>query len=403
MPPYDDSHHFVDLNFTPAEGLEAALHRICAEAEQAARDGKVLLVLSDRSPAPRLRDDPRAARDRRGAPAPRAHRPALRGQSDRRNRHRARSAPLRLPDRLRRDRGLSLSRLPDAARPRRARHPQDQARRSRADRPQLSPRRQERPAQDHLEDGHQHDRQLSRRAACSRSSASTATVVDLCFAGTPSRIGGAGFADAAARRRARSRPRAGTTRCCRRSAACCKYMPDGEYHLFNPDVVMSLQRAVRSGDADDWQAYADAVNQRPPAALRDLLAAATRRSAAIPLDEVESVAAIVRRFDTAAMSLGALSPEAHEALAIAMNRLGGRSNSGEGGEDPARYRQREGLEDQADRVGPLRRHARIPGQCRSAADQDGAGRQARRRRPAARAQGQRDDRAAALRASPASA
>ena len=98
------------------------------------------------------------------------------------------------------------------------------------------------------------------------------------------------------------------------------------------------------------------------------------------------------------MSLGALSPEAHEALAIAMNRLGARSNSGEGGEDPARYGTREDLEDQAGRFGPLRRDAGIPGQRRGAADQDRAGRQARRRRPAARPQGQRHDRAPALRA-----
>src|SRR5207342_3558522 len=82
----------------------------------------------------------------------------------------------------------------------------------------------------------------------------------------------------------------------------------------------------------------DAVNQRPPAALRDLLALDTGSTTPVALDDVEPISAIVRRFDTAAMSLGALSPEAHEALAIAMNRLGGRSNSGEGGEDPLRYR-----------------------------------------------------------------
>src|SRR5690606_17407572 len=82
--------------------------------------------------------------------------------------------------------------------------------------------------------------------------------------------------------------------------------------------------------------YAGHVDTRPPAALRDLLRFRPL-GAPVPLDEVEPVASIVRRFDSAAMSLGALSPEAHEALAIAMNRLGGRSNSGEGGEDPARY------------------------------------------------------------------
>ena len=108
--------------------------------------------------------------------------------------------------------------------------------------------------------------------------------------------------------------------------------------------------------------------------------------------------AMLARFDSAGMSLGALSPEAHEALAIAMNRLGARSNSGEGGEDPARYRHREELQDQAGGLGPLRRDAGVPDQCRGAADQGGAGREARRGRAAARAQGERDDRAAALRA-----
>src|SRR5690606_39961454 len=87
---------------------------------------------------------------------------------------------------------------------------------------------------------------------------------------------------------------------------------------------------------EDGQAYADHVSTRRPAALRDLLRPLAL-GAPVPLEEVETVASIVKRFDSAAMSLGALSPEAHEALAIAMNRLGGRSNSGEGGEDPARH------------------------------------------------------------------
>jgi len=160
-------------------------------------------------------------------------------------------------------------------------------------------------------------------------------VVERCFAGTPSRIGGAGFArlEADARRLAElawdecALPGPG---------GLLRYVHGGEYHQYNPDVVQALQRAVHSGDRRDWKAYSELVDNRPPAALRDLLAL---RPAArpLPLEEVEPVESIVRRFDTAAMSLGALSPEAHEALAIAMNRLGGRSNSGEGGEDPARY------------------------------------------------------------------
>jgi glutamate synthase (NADPH/NADH) large chain len=115
-----------------------------------------------------------------------------------------------------------------------------------------------------------------------------------------------------------------------------KYVHGQEYHAFNPDVVMTLQQAVASGDYAVYRRYAALVNERPPAALRDLLQPVAE-GAAIPLDDVEPLEAIFKRFDSAGMSLGALSPEAHEALATAMNRLGARSNSGEGGEDPARF------------------------------------------------------------------
>src|SRR3569623_246517 len=125
-------------------------------------------------------------------------------------------------------------------------------------------------------------------------------VVALCFTGTSSRIQG------------------------------------GEYHADNPDVVTALRHTVQTGDYADYRKYADFVNQRPVATFRDLL---KFREGLTPIsvDEVEPIEAILPRFDSAGMSLGALSPEAHEALATAMNRLGGRSNSGEGGEDPARY------------------------------------------------------------------
>ncbi len=115
-----------------------------------------------------------------------------------------------------------------------------------------------------------------------------------------------------------------------------KYVHGEEYHAYNPDVVQLLQKAVQNGDYEVYLRYAETVNTRPVAMLRDLMQLRLAGEP-IPLDEVEPVEAIVKRFDSAGMSLGALSPEAHEALAIAMNRLGGRSNSGEGGEDPARY------------------------------------------------------------------
>ena len=121
----------------------------------------------------------------------------------------------------------------------------------------------------------------------------------------------------------------------------------------------------------------------------------------VPLDEVEPAAEIVRRFATGAMSFGSISREAHTTLAIAMNRIGGKSNTGEGGEEAAALqaaaeRRLDALGDQAGGLGPVRRHHRIPGQCRRPADQDGAGRQARRRRAIARPQGRQDDRQGAL-------
>ncbi|RMH88994.1 glutamate synthase large subunit [Lysobacter pythonis] len=161
-------------------------------------------------------------------------------------------------------------------------------------------------------------------------------VVSKCFAGTPSRIQGTGFArlEEDARLLAAFGWDATTTP---EPGGLMRWMHGGEYHQYHPEVVMALQQAVHSGSREDWRKYRQFIDQRPAAALRDLL---RLREAAtpIPLDEVEPVSRIVRRFDSAAMSLGALSPEAHEALAIAMNRLGARSNSGEGGEDPARYR-----------------------------------------------------------------
>ncbi|TAM58357.1 MAG: glutamate synthase large subunit [Rhodanobacter sp.] len=160
-------------------------------------------------------------------------------------------------------------------------------------------------------------------------------VVELCFPGTPSRIGGASFADLEHDQRLLA-AEAWNEALPLRAGGLYKYMHGGEYHMYNPDVIASLQLAVRSGDAKDYRAYADHVDHRPPSALRDLLQPQPA-GAAIALDQVEPVEVILKRFDSAGMSLGALSPEAHEALAIAMNRLGARSNSGEGGEDPARY------------------------------------------------------------------
>jgi glutamate synthase (NADPH) large chain len=159
-------------------------------------------------------------------------------------------------------------------------------------------------------------------------------VVALCFTGTESRVQGADFTDlesdtlSLATRAWNAREPIG-------QGGLLKYVHGGEYHMYNPDVIAALQAAVVSGDYAHYKQYAALVNERPASAFRDLLG--LRPQVAIALGEVEPVEAVLARFDSAGMSLGALSPEAHEALAIAMNRLGARSNSGEGGEDPARY------------------------------------------------------------------
>ncbi len=117
-----------------------------------------------------------------------------------------------------------------------------------------------------------------------------------------------------------------------------QYRRHGEVHQFNPKTVHKLQYACRTGNYDAFKEYSERVNDRSRElyTLRGLMEfKPTRRP--VPIEEVESVNAIVRRFKTGAMSYGSISKEAHEALAIAMNRLGGKSNTGEGGEDPDRY------------------------------------------------------------------
>ncbi len=160
-------------------------------------------------------------------------------------------------------------------------------------------------------------------------------VVERCFHGVASRIGGADFSDIQ-QDSARRAKLAWKVFKPLPAAGFFKYMHAGEYHAYNPDVVQTLQKAVRSNDWQDYCRYAELVNERPVSSLRDLL---RLEDAATPLalEEVEEERQFYRRFDSAAMSIGALSPEAHEALAIAMNRLGGFSNSGEGGEDASRF------------------------------------------------------------------
>jgi glutamate synthase (ferredoxin) len=220
--------------------------------------------------------------------------------------------------------------------------------------------------------------------------------VDRYFTHTSSRIGGAGIDAIAAEVRARheqafpSRPVAEPDL---DEGGEYQWRRDGEFHLFNPDTVYKLQHATRSGQYKIYKEYTQAVNEQTKkrATLRGLFELKLAETP-VPLDEVEPVESILKRFATGAMSYGSISKEAHETLAIAMNRIGGKSNTGEGGRRSRalrtgrqwRFAQER---HQAGGLRALRRDERISGERGRSADQDGAGCQARRRRPAAGTQG----------------
>ncbi len=158
-------------------------------------------------------------------------------------------------------------------------------------------------------------------------------VVDRCFPGAVSRIGGAGFADLQADQDALAANAADIDRPLD-PGGVVHWIHNSEYHDWNPDAVNTLQEAVR-GDSEAYRRFARIVDERPIAMLRDLLRP-IEADTPLELERVQPIEEITPRFECAGMSLGALSPEAHEAVATAMNRIGGRSNSGEGGEDPNR-------------------------------------------------------------------
>ncbi|MDF2584189.1 MAG: glutamate synthase family protein, partial [Mycobacterium sp.] len=168
-------------------------------------------------------------------------------------------------------------------------------------------------------------------------------VIDEYFTGTPMQLGGVGLdvlAEEVRFRHRRAYPENPTERAYRRLSVGGEYQfrRDGELHLFTPEVVFLLQHATRTGRRDIFAQYSEEVNRlsREGGALRGLFGFKTGVRPPVPLDEVESAEAIVTRFNTGAMSYGSISAEAHETMAIAMNNLGGRSNSGEGGEDADR-------------------------------------------------------------------
>ena len=162
-------------------------------------------------------------------------------------------------------------------------------------------------------------------------------VIDRCFAGTPSRLSGIGFEHIAAETLHFHTKAFGTTddRKSLQEAGYFRFRRNGEFHAFNPNVFKALHKFVESGQSEDYTEYVEAVEEGEPSSLRDLLA--FKPSTPIPIDEVEPAEDIVRRFTTGSMSFGALSRETHETLAIAMNRLGAKSGSGEGGEDSGRF------------------------------------------------------------------
>ena len=169
-------------------------------------------------------------------------------------------------------------------------------------------------------------------------------VIDRCFAGTVSRLQGVHFEvleQEALRRHALGYPDGNAERLASLpNPGDFHWRADGERHAWNPKAIFSLQVAARRGDTAAYRQFAEHVNAdaRETCTLRGLLdfkRTASKRS--VPLDEVEPASEIVKRFCTGAMSFGSISAESHETLAIAMNRLGGRSNTGEGGEDPARF------------------------------------------------------------------
>jgi glutamate synthase (ferredoxin) len=165
-------------------------------------------------------------------------------------------------------------------------------------------------------------------------------VVNKYFTWTPSRIQGIGLdviAEEALARHRRAFPREAVNTELD-AGGQYQWRDGGEYHLFNPQTIHKLQKACRTGSEQIYREYAELINNQSKnlCTLRGLLEFKFAENS-IPLDEVESVDEIVKRFKTGAMSYGSISQEAHETLAIAMNRIGGRSNTGEGGEDPERY------------------------------------------------------------------
>ncbi|HUH74991.1 MAG TPA: glutamate synthase large subunit [Chitinophagales bacterium] len=168
-------------------------------------------------------------------------------------------------------------------------------------------------------------------------------VVDKCFSGTPSRIGGLSFDDIAKEvliRHDNAFPNKKAVGTRLEVGGVYQWKRRGEAHLFNPDTIHLLQYSTRRGDYKLFKKFSEKINDQVDKAitLRSLFEFDFSKSSSIPIEEVEPIENIMKRFATGAMSFGSISYEAHTTLAIAMNRIGAKSNSGEGGEDPIRYK-----------------------------------------------------------------
>ena len=165
-----------------------------------------------------------------------------------------------------------------------------------------------------------------------------ADLIERAFKGTTSRVAGLSLEELASETltfHAKAFPELNRTKL--EFMGFVQYRTGGEYHLNSPEMTKALHAAIKQGPGyDHFSTYKTLVENRPVTALRDLLELQPAATP-LPLDQVESIESICERFCTGGMSLGALSREAHEVLAVAMNRIGGKSNSGEGGEDPARF------------------------------------------------------------------
>ena len=327
---FGDTHEFIDLNVDNGLSLPQALAQVCSQAEQAVRDGKLILMLSDRY----LERDKLPVHALLATGAVHHHLVQAGLRCD---------ANIIVETGVARDAHHVACLIGYGAT---AVYPylvyqslHDIAQRGNIDKQQQLGRSFRRGIRKGL------FKIMSKMGSSSISSYRGAQLFEIvgidkevvarCFRGTTSRIQGAGFEDLLADQK-KLAARAWEPRELVDQGGLLKYVHGGEYHCYNPDVVTTLQSAVRTGDFEQYREYAALVNDRPVATLRDLMDMQPA-GPPVPLDEVEPVEDILPRFDSAGMSLGALSPEAHEALAIAMNRIGARSNSGEGGEDPSRY------------------------------------------------------------------